>query len=171
MNLTTIEQARKLAKSKHQSRRDEERAAAERRRDSFRLSVDPVTIRLPFPPLLNHYYRTAIVDGHISTYRSSKGKAYRSEVVAAWREVGVTFDGRLAVRIDAVYPNAIKRDLDGILKSLLDSLEHAGAYKDDSQVKLLIVEQSHTESPGWVDVTIGPKPSCDSQATLFETTW
>lgn len=152
------------------SRRQEERLVADNRRASFRVATEPVQVRLPFPPMMNHYYRTAVVARHAQTYISKDGKAYRDEVIAAWRKVGVTFEGRLAVRVEAVFPNAMRRDLDGILKALLDSLEHAGAYANDSQVKLLIVEQERTEMPGWVEVTIGPKPG-ERQGSLFGTAW
>jgi crossover junction endodeoxyribonuclease RusA len=152
------------------SRRADAKIAASNRRVSYRLSTEPVTVRLPFPPSLNHYYRSAYIGGHVSTYISGDGKAYRNQIVEAWQSVRVTFDGRLAVRVVAVFPNAAQRDLDGLLKALLDSLEHAGVYRNDSQVKLLIVEQSRVEAPGWVDVTIGPKPG-ETQGTLFETAW
>lgn len=43
-------------------------------------------------------------------------------------------EGRLAVVIHATMPDKRKRDIENIQKALLDSLEHAGVYIDDSQI-------------------------------------
>lgn len=158
----TTAQARELAKqAKARTRAQRQRDlkdVAESRRLSMRVSTEPVTVRLPFPPLLNRYYRTAVVGKHASTYISKDGKAYRKQVVELWREVGVTFEGQLALRITATYPDNRRRDIDGLPKAIMDSLEAAGAFEDDSQIRLLIVEQEAVEAPGWVEVTLGPKP-------------
>jgi len=34
---------------------------------------------------------------------------------------------------------------------------------------LAIIEQEHVAAPGWIDVTIGPKPTGERQGSLFET--
>ncbi len=169
---------RELEKRRRSMAREEARAVVDNRRGSYRVATEPVTVRLSFPVALNHYYRTAFIPargghgrGHAATYISPDGQAYRAEVIEAWSKVRLTFEGRLAVRIDAVFPDAHERDLDGLLKSLLDSLEHAGAYRNDSQIALLIIEQSRMEKPGWVDVTLGRKPDCDIQGSLFGTKW
>ena len=170
----SISEARELAKQER-GRRWGKRRAAEReaqatRRERFRLGTKPASVRLPWPPALNHYWRRVVVAGHAVTYISAAGKAYRKEVIELWAKVGVTFHGRLAVRITAIFPDARERDLDGLLKAPLDALEHAGAFERDSQVKLLIVEHVATNSPGWIDLVIGPEPG-ERQGTLFETKW
>jgi len=137
---------------------------------SYRVTTEVVRVRLPWPPSVNHYWRTAVIGKRAQTYVSAAGKQYRQDVIAAWRRLAVTFDGRLAVRIEAVFPDAIRRDLDNLCKAVLDSLCHAGAYRDDSQIKLLIVEQERIERPGWIDVTLGVKPGC-VERTLFATEW
>ena len=46
---------------------------------------------------------------------------------------------RLSVLINAYPPDRRKRDLDNILKSLLDALQHARVYPDDSQIDRLTI--------------------------------
>jgi len=147
------------------------RADAMLRRESYRISIEPVSVRLPFPPSLNHYYRRAVVAGHAASYISKRGKIYRDAVVTQWqRDVRVTFEGNLAIKVAAVFPDRRKYDLDGLWKALLDSLEHAGAYADDSQITAESMESVGVEKPGWVDIILGPRPG-QRQGTLFETQW
>jgi crossover junction endodeoxyribonuclease RusA len=40
--------------------------------------------------------------------------------------------------MDAFPPDRRRRDLDNIQKPVLDALEHAGVYEDDSQIDLLV---------------------------------
>jgi crossover junction endodeoxyribonuclease RusA len=138
--------------------------------DSYRIATEPITVKLAWPPSVNNYWRSAVIGGHVSVYIDRPGKAYRQLVIAEWlNQAGkLTFDGRLALRIEAVYPDNIRRDLDNLCKAVLDSLAHAGAFRDDSQIRLLIVEQETVQAPGWINVTIGAKPGCDQQRSLFE---
>lgn len=50
-------------------------------------------------------------------------------------------DARLSVTIYAYPPDRRKRDLDNILKCLLDSLEKAQVFVDDSQIDELIIRR------------------------------
>jgi crossover junction endodeoxyribonuclease RusA len=43
-------------------------------------------------------------------------------------------EGRLAVHVALYPPDKRKRDIDNVLKSLLDACEHAGCYENDSQI-------------------------------------
>ena len=175
----TIDEARKLTKADRAQRWADRRKAEHEeqaaRRERFRVSTEPVTVRLPFPPSLNTYYGTKIVgktvkDAVAIKYITSRGVAFREAVIRIWSGVGVTFSGRLAIKVVAVFPDNRERDLDGLWKALLDSLEHAGAYENDSQIKAESMEQEAVESPGWLDITLGPKP-CVRQGTLFAMDW
>ena len=121
-------------------------------------ATGPSSITLDFPPLLNHYYRTAVVNRHAQTYVSKRGKAYREYVAARWADVGRTYTGDVKMVIAATYPDRRPRDLDGIFKSLLDSLEYAGAYKNDNQVKHIDAWVEGVEKPGFVVVSIARIP-------------
>ena len=48
---------------------------------------------------------------------------------------------RLRVEIEAFPPDKRRRDLDNIFKVLLDSLQHAEVYVDDSQIDYLCVQR------------------------------
>ena len=79
--------------------------------------------------------------GRLATvYVSGVGKIYRKAVndlvmEAAMVQRYLKQAGPLRVEIEAFPPDKRKRDLDNILKSLLDSLTHAGVWEDDSQIE------------------------------------
>lgn len=88
-----------------------------------------ISIRLPYPPSLNHLY---------ATYRgrrilSRAGRAYKALVAAnpIVRE-GLNMTGELKLKID-VYRPSRRGDLDNVLKALLDSLTGI-VWADDSQI-------------------------------------
>jgi crossover junction endodeoxyribonuclease RusA len=175
----SVEQARELAKSQRGKawgeRRKTEKEAQAERRDRYRVTTEPVTVRLPLPPPLNSYYGINIVGRSIKEafpvrHISTEGKAFREEVIRIWEKLGVTFEGRLAIKARIVWPDRRAYDLDGRWKALLDALEHAGAYEDDSQIKAESMEEVAIEAPGWVTITLGPKLG-ERQGTLFDTEW
>ena len=86
---------------------------------------------LPWPPSVNHYYRHV---GH-RTLISREGRAYRQKVCSMLRGGGPMLEGPIKMTIDAYPPDRRRRDLDNILKCILDSLQHAQVYRDDSQIK------------------------------------
>lgn len=93
---------------------------------------------LPFPPSVNHYWR------HVGarTLISRGGRAFRTAVCALLAARNVQpLDGPLAVQIEVFPPDRRRRDLDNCLKSLLDALQHGGAYGDDSQIVRLTIEK------------------------------
>src|SRR3990172_8733530 len=105
---------------------------------------------LPWPPTINHYWmRTR--NGR--PYISARGTVYRGAVIlicrAAMREQEVDcMSGRLRVEITAHPPDMRKRDLDNLLKSILDALQHAGVYDDDSQIDDLRIFRGAAEPSG-----------------------
>lgn len=130
-----------------------------------------IHVRLPWPPSINHYWRSRVNGKRVTVYLGPDGKRYRRDAVAAWLRSGSAgrkLSGDIAVRLSLVFPDHHRRDIDNVCKAVLDAVAHAGGYQDDSQIKLLIVEHRDTEAPGWVDVTLGPKPGT-IQGTLFET--
>ena len=103
-----------------------------------------ITLELPYPPSVNRYYR------HVGfrTLISREGRAYRRKVCLALRLAGVRpLDGVLAVGLDLYPPDHRRRDCDNVLKALLDAMQHGGVYRDDNQVKKLLVVMRDTVVP------------------------
>lgn len=116
-----------------------------------------MTIDLPYPPSINHYWRRAGRIIHIS----SEGQEYRRRVCTACRLADLQqIPGRLRVWVKAHPPDKRRRDLDNLLKPLLDALQHGGAYADDGQIDWLLVERAERIEGGKVLVRIGALPPC-----------
>lgn len=112
---------------------------------------NPNRLWLPYPPSVNNYWRRK---KNGAVYISAKGKAYRKNVAISCmtRE---TFTGRLAVSIDVHPPDNLERDLDNVLKALLDAMEQAGVYENDNQIDELHVYRRRVDPPhGHVTVDI-----------------
>ena len=108
-----------------------------------------MVITLPYPPSINRYYRRV---GQ-RTLISKQGRDYRTTICRVAR-VPAPFEGRLDVSVLVSPPDQRRRDLDNTLKALLDSLQHAGVYLDDSQIDRLLVERSGMIKGGQVEVVI-----------------
>lgn len=103
-------------------------------------------LTLPWAPSVNHYWR------HVGTkvLISAEGRLYRRRVnhealVQRAKRFGAA---PLEVLIDAYPPDRRKRDLDNLLKGLLDSLTHAGVYGDDSQINELSIKRMRVVKGG-----------------------
>lgn len=96
--------------------------------------MNKAELSLPWPPSINHYWRRV---GN-KTLISAAGRAYREHVVLLVRmERLKPFTG--PIRLEAVFhqPDKRRRDLDNLPKAMLDALQHAGLYGDDSQIQHL----------------------------------
>ena len=87
---------------------------------------------LPFPPSVNHYSR------HVGsrTLISRTGRAYRQQVLHDVQQLQLrSITGPIRLEAIVTRPDRRRRDVDNLLKSLLDGLDHAGVYEDDSQIQ------------------------------------
>ena len=108
-------------------------------------------LTLPWPPSINHYWRRV----GPRTLLSREGRTFRRNVCALLGGGGPRkppSGGRIALAMDAFPPDRRRRDLDNIAKPVLDVLEHAGLYEDDSQVDLLLTRRRDPVSGGRLDV-------------------
>lgn len=110
-----------------------------------------ITLELPYPPSVNHYYRRV----GPRTLISREGRTYRDRVASHLLVLSVRpLEGRIRMRIEVYPPDNRRRDLDNLLKSLWDALQKGGAYRDDSQVVRFEVEKRETLPGGKVIVAI-----------------
>ena len=119
-------------------------------------SMNSYEITLPFPPSTNTYWR-AIGRGRVII--SAKGREFREEAVyTAMIERGAIdaepMEGRLKVFIEAFPPDKRRRDLDNMLKAVLDALEHAKIYENDSQIDDLRIVRMPSGKPGKVVISV-----------------
>ena len=112
-----------------------------------------MVMTLPYPPSVNHYWRRV----GPRTLISREGRTFRQNVCALLGRGGQRRPpngGRIAVALDAFPPDHRRRDLDNIQKPVLDALEHAGVYVDDSQIDLLITRRQEAVLGGKLMVTV-----------------
>ncbi len=121
-------------------------------------------LSLPLPPSVNHYYKhRGISDKKTGRpkalrYLSQQAKDYRYTVAEhVWEQLGSPpkLAGRLAMTV-RIFPRnqGQKQDIDNGLKSLLDSLEYAQVYKNDSQIDQLLLIRGRRLMQGRVDIEI-----------------
>ncbi|MEE1653752.1 RusA family crossover junction endodeoxyribonuclease [Brachymonas sp. J145] len=111
-----------------------------------------VEIVLPWPPSVNHYWRTWQGRPRIS----HEGRQYREAVADLVRKSGhgKLPDAPLAVHIEAWMPDRRKRDLDNALKAPLDALTHAGLWDDDSQIHDLRITRAPVVKGGALKIRV-----------------
>ena len=98
---------------------------------------------LPWPVTTNACYRN--LNGR--TLISRRGRQFRAKVVALLRGVR-KLAGRIGLTGRFAPPDRRRRDLDNVAgKALLDALKYAGAYDDDSQIKVMHVEMCDPDPP------------------------
>lgn len=108
---------------------------------------------LPWPPAMNHIWRSVVIGGAPRVLLAKAGREYR-EVVR--RAIGPCrpLQGRLAVSLEVVPPDRRRRDVDGVPKCLFDALTHAGVWSDDSQIDELWIRRMPPEPGGRVRVVV-----------------
>lgn len=104
-----------------------------------------IEIQLPYPPTINHYY--VIYRGKPRI--SPEGRAYHQAVWLAVKGYGIktVFKKHVKVAVDVWMPDRRKRDVDNILKPLLDACTKADVWRDDSQVKVLTIRHCGYDPP------------------------
>ena len=110
-------------------------------------------IRLPWPPTVNHYYTVA----RGRKILSPKGRNYQKEAyyeVVAQGEHEKNLSGEVSVFIRAYPPDKRRRDLDNIIKPVLDVLQYADVFGDDHQVSDLRIQRFNPRKGGEVEILV-----------------
>ncbi len=130
--------------------------------------MDAYELTLPYPPSNNHHKgivrnprrpKISKRTGKPITqfFLPSSTKQFYLEVLYRFKtQFGVPMGNkRLKVDID-VYPPTGKRsyDLDNVPKVVLDALQKAGAYKNDSQIDYLLIVRKEKYMTGMLKVRI-----------------
>ena len=110
------------------------------------LLTDDVKLVLPWPPSVNHYYNMRAIGKRIIRFIGKKGLEFRKEVksiVIPDLDLCNIFKkpNRLKVQVLIHSPDRRRRDIDNLQKSLLDALQHAGVYDDDTQIDELHIKR------------------------------
>lgn len=122
-----------------------------------------VKLELPFPPSINHYF--SYYQGR--PVLSKDARAYRHVVRRIAIAKGIKpLMGPLAVRIEIYPPDDRRRDCDNVQKSVLDALQHAGAFWDDSQVVWLLSIKHHSKPSGSIQVQLGDAASQELSSAM-----
>lgn len=115
--------------------------------------MNHIKITLPYPPSVNHYW------GQLGSkkFLGKKGKEFREAVIlAVYNAKQGGLAGRLHMEVYLYPPDKRKRDIDNVLKPLLDAMEHAGCYENDSQIDKLCVTRREVMPEGscYVEVKV-----------------
>ena len=94
-------------------------------------------IQLPWPPTVNHYYTVA----RGRKILAEKGRQYKEDcqILIASQRPQKAAGARVSVTIHAHPPDERKRDLDNLLKPVLDVLTESQLIDDDSQIDQLSI--------------------------------
>ncbi len=115
-------------------------------------------VSLPWPPSVNRIWRSVKIRGSGRVLLSREGREYRRAVKIALRActrvLGAYFSRPVSVQIAAHPPDARRRDLDNVLKAVLDAITHAGVWDDDRRVDDLHIWRMPPVAGGRIDVVI-----------------
>ena len=108
---------------------------------------------LPYPPTVNHYW---FRNRNGSLRIGPKGLAFRQEVWLAVVKSRQRLTGRLFLGVIAHPPDHRRRDIDNLLKAVLDALQHGGLYDDDNQIDKICIERGEVLKGGKLIVELLP---------------
>lgn len=130
--------------------------------------LQSIKFSLPYPPSVNHYWEPVSrpVKPGSRKYRawlilSDRAREYRMLATNAMRLQRVPcgkLTGLLRIHLTVFPPDQRDRDLDNLLKGLLDSLAHAGIIRNDADFDEISMKRGHVVGNGRIDVTIAELP-------------
>lgn len=95
--------------------------------------MKPVKVVFPYPPTVNHYWG---MKGRIR-FLTVKARKFREEVINAVKfyKLDNNYDGPIGIYMWTTAPDKRKRDIDNVIKPMLDALEHADVYTNDCNIE------------------------------------
>ncbi len=106
---------------------------------------------ISLPPSVNHYF--SYYQGR--PVLSKDARTYRHHVRRLAIAKGIKpLMGPIAIRIDIAPPDDRRRDCDNVQKAVLDALQHAGVFWDDSQVVWLLSIKHESRPSGGIRVQL-----------------
>lgn len=108
-----------------------------------------VTATLPYPISVNEVWMRS----KSGMFLNPKVVRYRKEAWTLLHDKPPFHNGRLRLEVK-MYPPRVNCDIDNILKTLLDALQHAQLIKNDSQIHQLFVEKLETVKGGRIEITL-----------------
>lgn len=109
-------------------------------------------VELPYPPSVNHYWKSGRDrSGRPMRYLSTAAKDFK-RVVGLMCGRRKAFSGRVGVKVLVWTPDRRMRDLDNLLKGLLDSITGAGVIIDDCQIDEIHMRREGVHKGGKVQV-------------------
>lgn len=110
-------------------------------------------VELPYPPSVNNYWlsgRDRRTGRHMK-YLTARARTFKHSVELLCGQKQA-FSGRVGVRVLVWPPDRRTRDLDNLLKGLLDSITGAGVIIDDCQIDEIHMIRESVHKGGKVQV-------------------
>lgn len=118
---------------------------------------------LPYPPSVNHIWRRVGRRMYLTPEARNYKATVRELVWARGRPQPLR--GSIAVSIRAHMPDKRKRDIDNVIKIILDSLTYAGIWGDDNQVDRIVVERGEVKPYGACLVRVEEMEEMEEEAS------
>lgn len=115
------------------------------------------TVRLPWPPTVNHYHQPIIRNGKPRIIKSAKVREYldKNYILIHRQLIGSLMIGNnVIMQIDLHPPTLRSYDVDNRAKAVLDTLSKASFWVDDDQCESLLLNKCQKEKGGFVDIFI-----------------
>jgi len=108
------------------------------------------------PISTQHVYGNRAVGKRVIRYLTKAGKDYKTALSKIANEhFNTPLTGNVIMRIDLMFPDKRRRDVDNYNKIILDALEGI-AYLDDKQVQCLVVQKWMETKQGAIIVEVLP---------------
>lgn len=114
---------------------------------------DTLSFELPWPPSVNHYWLLIPMGRSVRMVIGKKGKEFREAVNALLKDTP-ELTGKMSLTVEVFPPDRRKRDLDNLLKATQDSMQHAGIYKDDSDIDEIHIVRKEVVKLGLLKITL-----------------